>query len=139
MDFLFGTDEATSTEVVEIARDATASVSTTVETPVEDAPPAPESTTAQVVVEAGVAGGGVDDPSSTDMANAMKTPEAVVDATMAEVPAGGEYVNVASSCVYVVSALVVSGLGENTEDLPPVAPTEPVSIAQPAPVMKKRR
>lgn len=138
MDFLFGTDEATSTEVVKIARDVPTSVSTMVETPMEDAPLAPEPITAQVVIEAGVVGGGVEYPSSTNMANAMKTPEAVADATMAEVLAGGEYVNVASSCVYVVSALVVSGLGENTKDLPPVAPAEPVSIAQPAPVVKKR-
>lgn len=119
---VFDASETTSIEVVAIAKDVAASVSVMVEVPVEDAPPAPEPTTAQVVVGPSVISGGAEDTS--DVVDAVKTSKAVFDATLAEVPASGEFARTTCSRAYVVFELILSGLGENTEDLPPVSPTE---------------
>lgn len=73
-DLVYSTDETTSAEVVEIARDAAESVSVAPVTSVESAPPAPELTATQVVVEAEGAEGRVVDTATTNMAEVVKTP-----------------------------------------------------------------
>nr|TKV90688.1 hypothetical protein SEVIR_9G045350v2 [Setaria viridis] len=127
------------------------------EAPVEDVLPAlepaapepavPELTIIRVVDEVEVAGGEAVNPATTELIDVVETPEAVADATMVEVDVGWEYANIACSRAYIVSALVLLGLGENTGDLPPAAPTDlaPVASTKPAPgvqaapVMRKRR
>lgn len=131
-------------EVVEITKDVATGVSTAMdEAPMEDASPTPEPTvpeptTVQVVDEAGIVNGKVVDPAAAELANVVKTPKATADASMVEVDVGGEYSNATCNHAYVVSALILSGLGENVEDLPPVASTEPIADVQPAPMVKKR-
>ncbi|XP_072148334.1 uncharacterized protein [Setaria viridis] len=155
--------KATSVEVVTIARDVAAGVEAVEELLVEEAPSnlgsaAPEQVAPEPIApelgasELGALGQATNpigdeatasvskvlEPSADGVANALKTPEVTANASLPEDVTGGEYTIYTGSHAYVISTLVLSGLGENVENFSPMASVEPAPSDQPVVVEKRR-
>ena len=129
-------DEAVSTEVVKIAKSAATGVGA--EEVAEVVPPVPSVTevasefVAPVpTVEVSSAAPSVRDEvmqSVEEMETVVRMPEKVPGATLPVEAVGGEYGSYSCCRAYVVSALILSGLGENVEQLAPVVEKKRVRL-----------
>nr|TKW26775.1 hypothetical protein SEVIR_3G213200v2 [Setaria viridis] len=97
-------------EVAETAADIRTDA---VDTAASDMTMAPEVTTPHVTLEAAVTAGGVAGSTETDKSEAVKTPEAVFDATLSEISSDRECMDTSGNRVAAAAQVLATGIGDN--------------------------